>query len=52
MSTFKIEGAKIVDWLFPELNWEALDFTKSKEVFEKLMSSDESIHCDASFHAG
>jgi len=41
MSTFKIEGAKIVDWLIPEFNWEALDFTRSKEVFEKLMSTDQ-----------
>jgi len=41
LSTFKIEGAKIVDLLIPELNWEALDFTRSKEVFEKLMSTDQ-----------
>jgi hypothetical protein len=41
MSTFKIEGAKIVDSLIPEFNWEALDFTRSKEVFEKLMSTDQ-----------
>jgi hypothetical protein len=41
MSTFKIEGAKIVDWLIPEFNWKALDSTVYKQVFEKLTSTDQ-----------
>ena len=38
MSTFKIEGAKIIEGLFPEFNWEELDLAKYQQVFEKLMS--------------
>ena len=41
MSTFKIEGAKILDGLFPEFNWEELDFERYQKVFEKMMSVDE-----------
>ena len=41
MSTFKIDGAKILDWLVPEFKWEALDFTRSEEVFKKLTSTDQ-----------
>ncbi len=41
MSTFKIEGAKILDGLFPEFNWEELDFERYQRVFEKLMSADQ-----------
>lgn len=37
MSTFKIEGAKIIEGLFPEFNWEELDLAKYQQVFEKLM---------------
>ncbi len=40
MSTFKIEGAKIIDWLIPEFKWEALDSPRSEKVFEKLLSAD------------
>ncbi len=40
MSTFKIEGAKIIDWLIPEFKWEALDSPRSEKVFEKLLSTD------------
>jgi hypothetical protein len=41
MSTFKIEGAKILDWLIPEFKWESLDFTRSQQIFEKLLSTDQ-----------
>ena len=41
MSTFKIEGAKILDGLFPEFNWEELDFERYQKVFEKMMSVDQ-----------
>lgn len=41
MSTFKIEGAKILDWLIPEFKWEELDLDKSTQVFEKLMNIDQ-----------
>ena len=40
MSTFKIEGAKWIDWAFPEFNWEELDSPKYQEVFDILKSVD------------
>jgi len=40
MSTFKIEGAKWIDWVFPEFNWEELDSPKYQEVFDILKSVD------------
>ncbi len=41
MSTFKIEGAKIIEGLFPESNWEELDSPKYQQVFEKLISIEQ-----------
>ncbi len=41
MSTFKIEGAKIIEGLFPESNWEELDSLKYQQVFEKLISIEQ-----------
>ena len=41
MSTFKIEGAKILEGLIPEFNWEELDFERYQQVFEKLKSVDQ-----------
>jgi hypothetical protein len=41
MSTFKIEGAKLLDSLIPESNWEALDTDRYTKVFEKLTAADE-----------
>jgi len=41
MSTFKIEGAKILDGLFPEFKWEELDFERYNQVFEKLKRVDQ-----------
>jgi len=38
MSTFKIEGAKWIDWIFPETNWDELDSPKYQEVFNILKS--------------
>ena len=32
MSTFNIEGAKILEGLFPEFNWEELDFTNNTKA--------------------
>ena len=40
MSTFKIEGAKILDSLIPEFKWKALDSSRYEQVFEKLTSTD------------
>ena len=36
MSTFKIEGAKLLEGLFPEWNWKELTNEKYEEVFQKL----------------
>ena len=36
MSTFKIEGAKFLEELFPEWNWKELTNEKYEEVFQKL----------------
>jgi hypothetical protein len=36
VSTFKIESAKIIDGLFPELSWQELDPEGYQKVFEKL----------------
>jgi len=41
MSTFKIEGAKILDALIPEFKWDALDLPRYEQVFEKLLSTDQ-----------
>jgi len=38
MSTFKIEGAKFLEGIFPELNWEKLADDKFDEVVQKLSS--------------
>jgi len=40
MSTFKIEGAKFLAGLFPEFNWEELDFDRYQKILEKLTSVD------------
>ena len=36
MSTFKIEGAKLLEALFPEWNWEELAREKYEEIFQKI----------------
>ena len=36
MSTFKIEGAKWLEGLFPEWNWQELARDKYEEVFQKI----------------
>jgi len=36
MSTFKIDGANWIDWIFPESTWEELDMTRYQELFNKL----------------
>jgi hypothetical protein len=36
MSTFQIDKVKIIDWLFPETNWDVLDETRYREVLGKL----------------
>lgn len=36
MSTFKIEGKKLLSGAFPELKWKELDLEKYDEVFKKL----------------
>jgi len=41
MSTFKIDGAKIIDGLFPELNWKELDFDRYQKIFEKLTNVEQ-----------
>ena len=38
MSTFKIEDAKWIDWIFPETRWEELDLPKYQEIFDILKS--------------
>ena len=40
MSTFKIEGAKILEWLIPEFKWEELDTSRYERVFERLLRED------------
>lgn len=40
MSTFKIENARILDWLIPEFKWEALDETRYGQVFERLLDAE------------
>ncbi len=39
MSTFKIDGAKVLDRLVPEFKWDALDAPRSEKVFERLLST-------------
>jgi len=41
MSTFKIEGAKFLEGIFPELNWEKLRSDKFDEVVQKLSSAEK-----------
>jgi len=41
VSTFHIEGAKIIDGLFPEFNWEELDFERRQQVLEKLKNAEQ-----------
>src|SRR5258706_9022348 len=41
MSTFSIEGAHMFEGLFPEFNWQELDFEKYQKVFEKLVGADQ-----------
>lgn len=40
MSTFKIEDSKILDMLFPERKWDALDEGRHNQVFERLLSEE------------
>src|SRR5512133_449603 len=40
MSTFIIEGAKILDILVPEFKWKALEDEQYTQVFDKLLSAD------------
>jgi hypothetical protein len=39
MSTFKIDGKKLLNGLFPELNWEKLNSDKYDEILKKLSSA-------------
>ena len=40
MSTFKIEDSKIVDTLFPETHWKAVDEPTYEQIFKSLLSED------------
>ena len=40
MSTFQIDSAKIIEWLFPESKWDALDETRYKQVLDRLAGLD------------
>jgi len=40
MSTFTIEGAKVLDVLVPEFKWKALDSEQYSRVFETLLSAE------------
>jgi len=40
MSTFKIEDAKWIDWIFPETSWKELDITGYQEVFNILKGAE------------
>jgi hypothetical protein len=41
MSTFKIEGAKFLESLFPEWNWQELSNDIYEEIFQKFTGLDE-----------
>jgi len=40
MSTFEIDTSKIIDWLFPESNWNELEDQQYGQVLEKLSVTD------------
>jgi hypothetical protein len=40
MSTFQIEGAKLLDTLVPEFKWEPLDTTRYGQIFEKFLGAE------------
>lgn len=40
MSTFDIDGAKIIDWLFPESSWEKLDEQRFRQILDRLAGID------------
>jgi hypothetical protein len=40
MSTFQIEGAKLLDTLVPEFTWEPLDATRYGQIFGKLLGAE------------
>jgi hypothetical protein len=40
MSTFNIDGAKIIDWLFPESSWEKLDESRFRQILDRLAGVD------------
>lgn len=37
MSTFNTDGAKIIDWLFPESRWEKLDEPRFRQILDRLV---------------
>lgn len=41
MSTFKIEGAKVVEWCFPEWNWTELTQDVYENLFQALSGVDD-----------
>jgi hypothetical protein len=41
MSTFEIDTAKIIEWLFPEANWKELELPMFEQVLERLAGIDE-----------